>query len=426
MSKDTETPQATAFIVLDPREKKTDLDIKIPVCLKVVYQREWRAFRTSNFLTVNEFKHFSNGSRKNGIKAVRDDVENQLANAKEVIKSLGDDFTFTRFKEALKGNVAKAKATNLYDYFEKVIVEKKANTTTTTYKVYENSLSNLKMFRKTKPEFKEIDVEYLKRYQSWFLNTKHGQKVKKQRSETTLSIYLRTLRAVLNMAIDDGLMKREKYPFAQKSSDKRKFKIPTHSNIKKALTKADIKKIVEYSPKNEAEAYNRDIWLFSYLCNGMNFKDIALLKYENINEQGIVFIRAKTRGKTQKPIFVPLLPESRAIIERWGNPDRSPENRVFDLIPESTPIERFVPVKNQRIKVLNDYMSKIFENLKLGEYQGLMAARHSFATVMKRSGASIESISEALGHSNIKTTENYLDSFANDEKMKLQQNLVNF
>ncbi|MCB0739107.1 MAG: tyrosine-type recombinase/integrase, partial [Bacteroidetes bacterium] len=227
-------------------------------------------------------------------------------------------------------------------------------------------------------------------------------------------------------AIDDGLLKREKYPFAQKASDKRKFKIPTHSNIKKALTIADIKKIAEYTPTNDAEACNRDIWLFSYLCNGMNLKDIALLKYENINKKGIVFIRAKTRGKTQKPIFVPLLPQSRAIIERWGNPNKHPENRVFDLIPESTPAERFVPVKNQRIKVLNDHMSKIFEKLGLGDYQGLMSARHSFATVMKRSGASIESISEALGHSNIKTTENYLDSFEDDVKMEQQYNLVDF
>ena len=44
------------------------------------------------------------------------------------------------------------------------------------------------------------------------------------------------------------------------------------------------------------------------------------------------------------------------------------------------------------------------------------SARHSFSTVLKRSGASIEFISEALGHTDVKTTESYLDSFENDMK----------
>lgn len=38
-------------------------------------------------------------------------------------------------------------------------------------------------------------------------------------------------------------------------------------------------------------------------------------------------------------------------------------------------------------------------------------ARHSFATILKRSGASTEFISDALGHSDLKTTKNYLAGF---------------
>ena len=45
-----------------------------------------------------------------------------------------------------------------------------------------------------------------------------------------------------------------------------------------------------------------------------------------------------------------------------------------------------------------------------------MSARHSYATVLKRKGASALIISENLGHSSLKTTENYLDSFTNDVK----------
>jgi len=45
-------------------------------------------------------------------------------------------------------------------------------------------------------------------------------------------------------------------------------------------------------------------------------------------------------------------------------------------------------------------------------------ARHSFATVLKRSGASYEFISESLGHRDMKTTNAYLANFEETEKRK--------
>ena len=53
-------------------------------------------------------------------------------------------------------------------------------------------------------------------------------------------------------------------------------------------------------------------------------------------------------------------------------------------------------------------------------------ARHTFSTVLKRSGVSTEYIQEALGHSDIKTTENYLDSFEKEVKKEFAQRLTSF
>lgn len=53
-------------------------------------------------------------------------------------------------------------------------------------------------------------------------------------------------------------------------------------------------------------------------------------------------------------------------------------------------------------------------------------ARHSYATVLKRSGASIAYISESMGHHNLKTTEIYLDSFETEERKKNASLLAQF
>ena len=51
-------------------------------------------------------------------------------------------------------------------------------------------------------------------------------------------------------------------------------------------------------------------------------------------------------------------------------------------------------------------------------------ARHSFATVLKRSGVSTSIISESLGHSSEKITQIYLDSFENSQIDAAMQNLL--
>ena len=52
------------------------------------------------------------------------------------------------------------------------------------------------------------------------------------------------------------------------------------------------------------------------------------------------------------------------------------------------------------------------------------AARHSFATVLKKSGTDISFISESLGHTSIAMTENYLAGYDKEERIRFAQNLI--
>ena len=71
-------------------------------------------------------------------------------------------------------------------------------------------------------------------------------------------------------------------------------------------------------------------------------------------------------------------------------------------------------------------MKKIAEDLKLDRAPTTNSARHSFSTILKRAGVPIEMISEQLGHTSIKTTQIYLDSFENDQKREITKYLTSF
>jgi site-specific recombinase XerD len=69
-------------------------------------------------------------------------------------------------------------------------------------------------------------------------------------------------------------------------------------------------------------------------------------------------------------------------------------------------------------KIINKYVKQIAKEVEINKGVTTYYARHSFATVLKRSGAKIEMISELLGHSSVHVTESYLDSFEKEHIQK--------
>lgn len=97
-----------------------------------------------------------------------------------------------------------------------------------------------------------------------------------------------------------------------------------------ALTLEQIGQIANYEDGTEATAKYRDYWLFLYLCNGINVADFVKLRYRDIVNGEICFVRQKTERttKTRKEIRVVVTERMQAIINRWGNPSR-PDSFIF-------------------------------------------------------------------------------------------------
>ncbi len=102
-----------------------------------------------------------------------------------------------------------------------------------------------------------------------------------------MGINLRSLRAIYNIAILEGVISKEHYPFGPKKY--RKYEIPIGRNIKKALDIEDIRKIKNANSLPTEYQFARDMWMFSFYCNGMNMVDIFFLKFESIDGRFLRF-----------------------------------------------------------------------------------------------------------------------------------------
>jgi len=109
---------------------------------------------------------------------------------------------------------------------------------------------------------------------------------------------------------------------------------------------------------NELEEF-RDLWFFSYLCNGINFMDLLFLQYSNIVDGEICFIRSKTSRTTKhsKEIRATITPEMWDIIHKWGNPNISPQTYIFkyakgneDAFEKIKLVRRIVTKCNRKLK----------------------------------------------------------------------------
>ena len=297
-------------------------------------------------------------------------------------------------------------------FYQELIEQYKANEKCGNRLIYKSSYNSINVFTNGNLEipFSAIDVAWLNKYEKWLRS--------KGNKETTMSLMFRTLRSAYNKAIENKCARKSDYPFNDYKISK--FDVSTE---KRAIAKADVLKFstdVHSIGKQQYVQLSKDIFIFSYLCGGINFTDIANLTKDNIIEgKRLHYIRQKT-GKLIK---LGLSEEALKIIKRYAVESKGYLFPILNAQLHKTPFQ-----KQNRIHKM---LGKVNKNLKLLAAQlGVEAnlttyvARHSFASVLKKSGVNIALISEALGHSDLTTTQIYLDSFDNEQIDNAMKNLL--
>ncbi|HEY4288972.1 MAG TPA: phage integrase SAM-like domain-containing protein [Puia sp.] len=465
--------QVTTAVVLDTRAKRKTTNDQ-PVCIRVTFNRVPVLFPTGPSLCKDDFEKLASPRLGETLAAVRSKINEAHERAKQIIKEL-EPFDFAAFRERYYAGLAgyvprrqvnKKQAQNgdelasiehglqeptepvgytfsghtkrygkrkfervrskidfgklgplavLYgNYIKQLEREKRVGTSES----YFSSLMSLLAFHKGL-RLSDITKDSLFAYEDWM--------IAQGRSLTTVGIYLRPLRTLFNIAIEDKLISKDLYPFGR-----RKYRIPTGKGVKKALSAAQVKTLYEYRPEMIVSDWQErapDMWFFMFFGNGMNPKDLAHLKYKNMNGDYLRFVRQKTKNTTRTApptITVFINDDMRATIKRWGNPDTDPENYIFPILVPGLSAHRVKELIQYFIKSVNKWMGKIAIDCGLDIKPRCMEIRHTAFTIMKRAGASIEAIQEAAGHMNSRTTQSYLDSFEDESKKALAQNLLAF
>ena len=282
----------------------------------------------------------------------------------ELIKS--DSLCIREFVDAFKNGSKSTKDTLLQIYDKHNMLYKNdvlcGRVENGALKKYINSRKRLSDYLKSigmvDIPVKNITPSFCNGYQSYCLMTLQQSTVNKE---------LKMFKRILQFAVNERYI--DINPFNIKIKD---VKTDHHP-----LTSSDVEKIWRTDINNERLSQIRDLFIFQ-CYTGLAYIDMATLRKDDIIGNTIY----KKRQKTDVKSVIPLLPVSKAILEKYG----------YNL-----PV-----ISNQKYNVLLKALGELC-GIKVKLHSHL--ARHTAATVMINNGIELPIIAKILGHSSTKITE---------------------
>ncbi|WP_233788850.1 tyrosine-type recombinase/integrase [Chryseobacterium scophthalmum] len=260
----------------------------------------------------------------------------------------------------------------------------------------------------------EITPEFLKKNE--IKRSKNGVSI------SAINSNFRDLRTVINYFSNRNKIIPDSYiyPFGKSG-----YSICEYFPKKQVLSNDEITRIIELKEfENSDQEFARDIWELLYRCNGINFADLMRLRWDNRNGNCFVIFRKKTentRKKLKQEIVIPINDRIQKLIDKVGKPNSS---FILGFLKDDY-TEKNYDYMHRKVKgKINKSLKEISEKLNLSITLQLKTARDSYATVLSRSGVSIDKISEMLSHSNTVVTKHYIGSMDMETAFSVNENLI--
>lgn|SRR5574344_325500 len=432
-----EYKRITYCMMLDKRKHGRGSKEDYPLCIRITKNRQSyylnldERFTSDRFSTLCMYEADTKSRRES---EARNKLRIKFNSIEDTIKDLAGDgsdntnsFTFEDFKIRYY-NLSYSDEVTIYSLWLEVMKDKSVGTAEsygTARKKFISDMGN-------NVKFEDINRSFIERWQ---------RKMSSSVSKTTVSIYLRTLRVVLNEAHDRGLIGIDVRSLFKKLSiggrnsyNSRKHEYLTVDTWAKLWefyrTKGRGNKIA----KTWWEEYHANIMdslglmLFMYLADGMNLRDVLSLRYDDFyfshKKSEMRFSRHKTAGRASSEVVFPILPEMQTILSRQAR-KAVPGGLVFDYLRDCIGNEKEEHRQTGLINhVIRDRMKLVSKALGLDVNPTPTWARHSFATNLIQAGVPKDYVSASMAHVDNGTTDNYVDHYSNSQMIQYNSLLL--
>lgn len=215
---------------------------------------------------------------------------------------------------------------------------------------------------KNEVPFKDFDAPLMRNYHTWLKNQELGR--------NTISLYIRNLKRVYKLAVNDGL-----------AADCNPFEgLDVSYRVKKyryGLTLDEVKRLrdLDLSGESEMTVFARDIFLFTVYTKGMRSDDIFRLTRNNIKDGQLTYCQ----HVTGKEISIPWEPAMQEIADRYK---RKGSTLLFPVITAKSPHEQWIQYDGLLHRI-NYSLKKLGERIGLDNPLNLTVARHSWESMTK-------------------------------------------
>jgi integrase/recombinase XerD len=382
---------ATVKIHLDKRKAKSDGSF--PICFLIYHNRKTTTRSCKLFVKERDWDDTEKSIKKTNPqhKVLNLKLRKSFADLQSQLLLATDDEVGEYLKPVAQVIEVVEQKKTLYQFAQVLIDQMRADGQIGNAWVYESTVNALKLFH---PNgllyFEDVDYQFLTKYNSHL--------VAKDIKHNSIYLYIRTLRIFYNKAIKSKLVDRSLYPFDD-------YKLRPEKTKKRAVDVSILTKMKQAElPFNSAHWHARNYFLLSFYLIGISIVDLSLLKNNNVQYDRLTY----KRRKTGKWYDIKLHPQAIEIFNFYQN---TPEY----LLPISkTGVGEEVLIRGikSKTKLINKHLAQIAKELKIEYKITTYTSRHSWATLAKKAGFSIELIAEALGHEyGNRTTAVYLDTF---------------
>jgi integrase len=215
---------------------------------------------------------------------------------------------------------------------------------------------------KNEVPFKDFDALLMRNYHTWLKNQELGR--------NTISLYIRNLKRVYKLAVNDGL-----------AADVNPFEgLDVSYHVKKyrnGLTLDEVKLLrnLDLSGEPRQIVFARDIFLFTVYTKGMKSDDIFRLTKENVRDGRLTY----RQHLTGKEISMPWEPPMQEIADRYK---RKGTTLLFPVITAKNPREQWKQYDGILHRI-NYSLKKLGDMIGLDYPLNLTVARHSWESMTK-------------------------------------------